>query len=138
MEVLLGIVVVAFALYGVLDLMTISQKMSQRAQRRAAAVELARAKMAELQAAGFDAVAALWAKSPAAASQVFFYPATAGNFSPPYNAKPFRWQARFDRDPKTPDLMNVEVRVFWYPAPPGSSDSIEKSSVSVGGLLVKK
>jgi len=138
MEVLLGIVVVALALYGVLDLMAISQKMSQRARRRAAAVELACAKMAELRAGGFDAVAALWAKSPAAAPQNFYYPATPGDFSPPYNAKPFRWQARFDRDPKTPDVMNVEVRVFWSPAPPGSSDSIEKSSVAVGGLLVKK
>jgi len=137
-EVLLGIVVATFALYGVLDLMATSQKVSLRAHRRAAAIELARAKMAELQAAGFDAVAALWAKVPGGAAQPVAYPADPAEFKDPYKAPSFRWQARFDRVADRPELINVEVRVLWYPTTAAPTEQILENSVSVGGLLVKR
>jgi prepilin-type N-terminal cleavage/methylation domain-containing protein len=137
-EVLIGIVVVVFALYGVLDLVAVNQRLSLRAHRRAVAVELARAKMAEIQAAGFDAVTALWAKAPGGATQPFVLPSDPAEFKPPYKADAFRWQARFDRVEEHPEIINVEVRVLWYPTTKAPTAQILENSVSVGGFLVKK
>jgi len=137
-EVLIGIVVVAFALYGVLDLIATNQRLSLRAHRRAAAVELARAKMAEIQAAGFDAVSALWAKAAGGSTQPFVYPSDPAEFKPPYKAAPFRWQVRFDHAQEHPEVINVEMRVLWYPTTKAPTEQILENSVSVGGYLVKK
>jgi len=131
MEVLIALVVIAFALYGILDLTASNQRLSLRAQQRAEAIQLARAKMAEVQAAGFDAVVGLWAKAAAQSPQSFVYPSQPGEFQPPYNAKLFRWQARFQRDPQRSDVINVEVVVTHRDQPP-------EGAISVGGLLVKK
>jgi len=129
MEVLIALVVIAFALYGILDLMASNERLSLRAARREVAIELARAKMAELQTAGFDAVARQWANSPAATSNTLTYPAERAPFTPLYNAKPFQWQVRFDRGEPQSEVMQVKVEVFWLPG---------QDSVSVGGLLVKR
>jgi type II secretory pathway pseudopilin PulG len=138
LEVLMGIVVVVFALYGVLDLIASNQRLSLRAQRRATATELARAKMAEIQVAGFDAVTAMWPSLPGGPPQSLIYPPDPAEFKTPYKADPFRWQLRLDRDPQYPEAINVEVRVLWYATSTGLREQILENSVSVGGLLVKK
>jgi len=137
-EVLIALVVLVFALYGVLDLVASTQRLAFRAQRRAAAVELARAKIAEIQAAGFNSVTALWAKSPGGPSQPFVYPPTLAEFPAPYDAKPFRWQARFDPVPEHPEVVNMVVRVFWHPPAPRAAGAEVEGSVAVAGLLVRK
>ena len=153
MEVLLALVVIAFGLYGILDLMASTQRLSLRAQRRAVAIELAGAKMAEIQAGGFEAVEALWSKSPAGLSQPFHYPTQPAKFGPPYveqpagrrakagpsyDVNPFLWRARFDHNDRQPEVFNVEVRVYWYPTATAPVDTIQEHSVSVGGFLVKR
>jgi hypothetical protein len=37
-----------------------------------------------------------------------------------------------------PELINVEVRVLWYPTTAAPTEQILENSVSVGGLLVKR
>jgi len=138
MEVLLALVVISFGLYGLLDLITTTQKQSVRAHRRAVAVELARARMAELQAAGYDAVAGLWAKSSADPSKPLDYPPETAAFAAPYKAKNFRWQAHLVRDAQHPEVIQVEVRVTWDVIPGAPEEKLSASSVAVGGLLVKK
>jgi len=137
-EVLIALVVVVFALYGVLDLVAANQQISLRARRRAVATELARAKMAEIRTAGFGAVTALWDKATSGPSQSFIYPSDPAEFKAPYRAGPFRWQARYSRNPRQPDAINVEVRVLWYPTTKGAPEEVLANSVSVGELLVKK
>jgi prepilin-type N-terminal cleavage/methylation domain-containing protein len=141
MEVLIALVVIAFGLYGILDLISNNQRASIRTERRAVATELCRAKMAEVQAGGFDAVAALWAKSPANAAASFVLPAERAPFTPPYASptdQAYQWQARFDRDGPQAAVYNIEVRVFWQPIAGATADRPETYSVSVGGLLVKR
>jgi hypothetical protein len=138
MEVLLGIIVIVFALFGVLDLIQSNQHLSLRAQRRAVAVELARARMAEIQAAGFQAVTDLWAKSSSGPAQEFLYPSSRSPFDSPYNAKLFRWQARFIRENTAAEVINVEVRVFWDIEDKTPQDELLGKSVSIGGLLARK
>jgi len=136
MEVLIALVVVTFALYGVLDLIASNQRISLRTQRRAAAIGLGRAKMAEIQTAGFDAVASLLDKGPGGPSQSLVYPSESSEFKAPYAAKAFRWQARFDRNSQQPEVIAVEVRVLWYQPTTGAAEEALSNSVSVGGLLV--
>jgi len=138
MEVLLGLVVIVIALYGVLDLLAANQKLSVRAHRRAVAVELAQAKMAEIQAAGYGAVEALWAKSPGGAGQPFACPPKLTAFAAPYEAKPFSWQAQFVRDAQNPDVIQVEVRVAWDLIESAPDEKTPVNSVAVGTMLVKK
>ncbi len=139
MEVLLGIVVLAFALYGALDLLAASQKTSLRAHRRTVALELARAKMAEIQAAGYDAVAALGtASGGSAAASSFAYPTNPAPFAPPYDAKAYQWQAQFARDPKNPGVFEIEVRVTWDEFGGGAQTGLSRNSVALAGLVVKQ
>jgi prepilin-type N-terminal cleavage/methylation domain-containing protein len=139
-EVLLALVILTIGLYGVLDLIISTHNRSARTERRAAAIELARGKMAELQAMGYEWVEArnLVPRAADGASSPTFFPAQAAKFEPPYEAPVYRWQARFDRDPKEPDLVNVEVRVTWYPTLEAPPEMIAEQSVALGGLLVRK
>jgi len=138
MEVMLALVVIAFGLYGILDLMAANRRLSHRAAKRAVAVELARAKMAEIRAAGIEKVAALWAKSPSPKGATFVYPPEPAKLLAPYEAETFLWQARFDRDEKQPGIVNVEVRIFWYPTAIAPVEKLQEHSVAVGGLLAEK
>jgi len=138
MEVLLALVVIAFGLYGILDLMAANLHLSQRAQNRGAAIELAGAKMAEIQAAGFGAIEPLLPKLSDESSTAVLYPPAPDRFQSPYQAEKFYWQARFDRNPQVPEVLNVEVRVYWYPKAGTRGGTVPQHSVSVGGLLVKR
>jgi len=132
-EVLLGIVIIVFALYGVLDLIANNQNLSLRAQQRTVAIELAAAKTAEIRAAGFDAVEQLRAKS-GSASKTFVYPPEPAKFAPPYDAKQFRWQAHFDPLTTQPAVIHATVIVSW--TQPGKRDTSD--SVAIASLLAKR
>ena len=140
MEVLLALVVLTIGLYGVLDLIISTHNRSARTERCAAAIELARAKMAELQAMGYEALEsrALLPRLADAASSPTHFPAQAAKSEAPYEAPFYRWQARFDRAPKEPDIVNIEVRVTWYPTLEAPPDVIAEQSVALGGLLVRR
>jgi hypothetical protein len=138
MEVLIAIVVLAFALYGVLDLIDHNRRLSLRAEGRAVALELARAKMAEIQAAGYEAVAPLLPAPGDRPSTPVLYPTAPGKFQPPYPDRGYVWQARLERQNQEPDVVNVEVQVLWHRPAFTPSSSFHEHSVSVGGLVVKR
>lgn len=139
MEVLVALVVIVFGLWGILELVAANQGISRQAARRAAAIELAGAKMAEIQAAGFDRVEPLLTKLPDGASTSTLYPATPAKFEPPYDTGTYSWQARFVPNGPRPDVVNVEMRVFLEDLPlDATGDRIQRRSVAVGALLVKK
>ena len=138
-EVMIALVIIVLGLWGILDLVASNEKTSRLAVRRAMAIELAGAKMAEIQAAGFDRIAALLAKAPDGAAAETLYPQQRATFQPPYVGETLTWQARLVPTGPQPGVIQVEVRVFLNDLPAALSDEeIRKNAVAVGALLVKK
>lgn len=138
-EVLVALVVIVFGLWGILDLVTSNETNDRIVQRRAAAIELAGAKLAEIQAAGFDALLPHLPKPGGEAATHSLYPAAGPTkFDLPYDTGTFSWQARFDPTGQ-PGVVNVEVRVFLEDFPADTpAEKLQRNSVSVGALLIKK
>jgi len=137
-EVLLALVVVAFGLFVALDLMAANQDHARRALHRTVATDLARAKMAEIQAAGFEAFEDLLPAAADAPTSPSFFPAAPVRFEPPYRREEYFWQARFDRLAGTADAANVELRVYWLPAGIPAHTAPTENSLAIGGLLVRR
>lgn len=137
-EVMVALVVVAIGLFGIIDLMMLNQRYSVRAERRAVGAELAAAKLAEIQVAGYNALAALVPALSDSPTSPSYYPPAPVRFEEPYDASRFLWQASVFRAAAPQDALNVEVRVFWYPTAKAPKSTILEHSIALGALVVKE
>lgn len=141
-EVMIALIVLVFGIYGALDLYLNAQRQSERNEYRSLAVYVAKGKLEELKAAGYENLASyLRPRQSQGTGQSIPYPENIAFISqslpdtyPP--SRPFSrivWQADLSLNPEN-ETIRIAVTAGWFP--PGQSTYSHISELPTGNKIV--
>lgn len=128
-EILLAILIIVFGLLGTLNIIDAGRRNNATAVNRAVAVQLAEMKSAELQTAGYDALA-----QRLGGSAETVIPSDEAKSFPTH--PDYTWQATLRKDDDSSGLA-YNIRVQWNTGQPAGSSEVlpSKNFIELSGIL---
>jgi len=123
-EVMIALIVLVFGIYGVLDLYLNAQKQSERNDNKSLAMYVAKGKLEELKAAGYENLASyIRQRQVQGTGKSVSYPesiAFVTQYLPDVYASTrlfsrIVWQADLALNPKNENIIRVTVTAGWFP-----------------------